>query len=312
MQPVTALNELILELSYNCNLACVMCGFGGGPVLPGRFMTRETLGRVLDAVDPPPRVIRLNGRGESTIHPEFVDILRHVRGRYPGTQINLFSHLSSARPGVIDAIIECRVQMFVSMDSPDPERLVAIRKRSSYGSIISNLDRLATHVPRPFVVFTLQEANFDDVVPMARFALERELHLIVNTVRRDMGIEPFQLLVQNRADDLRGAFREVSKLYSGRGVSCFLPDRIQGVEILADGTRATYGGRRRCPAIDSELCVLFDGTVTPCNMFNPFTYGNILQSSLKEIREGASFRWFSEHHKEHPYCANCACLGGTA
>ncbi len=309
---MNALNELILELSYNCDLACVMCGFGDKDVEPSRFMAPETVSLILDAINPPPRVIRLNGRGESTIHPRFVEILRQVRSRFPDVQINLFSHLSWSRPGVADALIDCNVQLFISMDSPDPERLAVIRRRSKYAKIVANIERLATHTPRPFIIFTLQEQNFDDVVPIAKFAVERELHLLVNTVRRDEGIEPFQELVRARVDDLRRAFAEVSEIYLGQRVACFLPDSIQGTQITKDGTRPTNGALARCPAIDRELCVLFDGTVTPCNMFNPYAYGNILTSSLDVIRRGERFRWFSENHKEHPYCSNCACLGGTA
>ena len=312
MQSVTGLNELILELSHNCDLACVMCGFGGGRVLPERFMTLETVERVLDAVVPAPKVVRLNGRGESTIHPKFVEMLDVVRMRCPQAQINLFSHLSMTPRRVIDALVANQVQMFVSMDSPFPERFAAIRKRGKYASVVANLTRLQSCPRRPFVIFTLQEANFDDVVPMARFCLERGLHLLVNAVRRDEGIEPFQQLVLERSSDLQRAFREVGELYRGQEVRCFLPDRVQGVTILAAGTQATYGGRQRCPAIDKELCVLFDGTVTPCNMFNPYVYGNILEESLASIRDGERFRWFSENHKSHSYCSNCACLGGTA
>jgi len=309
---VRALNELILELSHNCNLACVMCGFGTRRVSAERFMTEETVARVLDAITPPPRVIRLNGRGESTIHPRFIQILRQVRTRYPDAGINLFSHLSFSRAGLIAALIDCGVQLFVSMDSHLPERLEVIRKRSKYKLVVANLDRLAAHTPRPFLVFTLQEENFDDIVPMARFACERSFHLLVNTVRRDQGIEPFARLVRARADYLRSAFGSVMELYRDQPLRCLLPDRVQGLTIATDGTRKTYGGRPRCPVIDRELCVLHDGTVTPCNMFNPYIYGNILQSSLSEILAGERFDWFSKNHKEHPYCANCACLGGSA
>lgn len=306
------LNELILELSYNCDLACVMCGFGGKRVDRGRFMTEETVARILDAIEPSPRVIRLNGRGESTIHPRFVPILQQVRARCPEAGINLFTHLSWRRPAMMDALIEAGVQLFVSMDSHVPERLHAIRRRSKHKLIVANLDRLAEHTPRPFLIFTLQEENFDDVVPMARFAVERNLHLIVNTIRRDEGIEPFVELVHQRADDLRRAFSQVTELYRDQSVRCLLPDRVQGLAIAEEGTQATHGGLPRCPVIDQELCVLYDGTVTPCNMFNPYVYGNILQSSLDEIVAGERFAWFSENHKSHPYCSNCACLGGTA
>jgi hypothetical protein len=66
------LKELILELSHNCNLACVMCGFGGQPVRRERFMSQDMLDRILSQVPAAPQAIRLSGRGESTIHPEFV------------------------------------------------------------------------------------------------------------------------------------------------------------------------------------------------------------------------------------------------
>lgn len=306
------LKELILELSYNCDLACVMCGFGGKRVDRERFMTEETVARVLDAIDPSPHVIRLNGRGESTIHPRFVQILHQVRTTCPAARINLFTHLSWRRPPLMDALIDCGVQLFVSMDSPVPETLHAIRKRSKYELIVANLDLLALHALRPFLIFTLQERNFDDVVPMAKFAVERELHLIVNTVRRDEGIEPFVQLVNERADDLRRAFNEVTELYRDQPVKCLLPDQVQGLTIAAQGSEATHGGLPRCPVIDHELCVLHDGTVTPCNMFNPYVYGNILKTSLGEILAGERVEWFSENHKSHPYCRNCACLGGTA
>lgn len=317
VQPVTPravlpLRELILELSYNCDLACIMCGFGGKRVEACRFMTEATLRRALDAVGAPPQAIRLNGRGEGTLHPQFARMLQLVRERYPSAQINLFSHMSWDRPAVMDALLRNAVQLFVSMDSPDPQRLEAIRRRARFEKIVANLDRLRDHAPRPFVIFTLQEENFGDVAAMAEFAAGRNLHLLVNTVRRDEGIEPFRAMVDARAEELRDAFRRAAEAFRGKGVTCHLPDQVQGTVISPENTVPTYGGRDRCPAIDQELCVLYDGTATPCNMFNPYEYGSILQHSLAGLREGHAFVWFREQHKQHPYCSNCACLGGTA
>ncbi len=312
MQPVTPLSELILELSYNCDLACIMCGFGGKRVDQGKFMTEATLLRALDAVGVPPRAIRLNGRGEGTLHPRFARMLELVRGRFPTSQINLFSHMSWERPGVMEALMQNAVQLFVSMDSPDPGRLEAIRRRARFEKIVANLDRLRDHRPRPFVIFTLQEENFADVAAMAEFAAGRNLHLLVNTVRRDEGIAPFRDMVAARADELRAAFARAAEAFRGKDVTCHLPDRVQGTILAAESSVQTYGGRERCPAIEQELCVLYDGTVTPCNMFNPYEYGSILQHSLAELRGGERFRWFRDNHKQHPYCSNCACLGGTA
>jgi MoaA/NifB/PqqE/SkfB family radical SAM enzyme len=309
MQP---LNELIIELSRNCNLACTMCGFGGQATRPEWFMPLEDLARVLDAVQPTPAVIRLNGRGESTIHPHFVQALQLVRSEAPGARINLFSNMAAVKPEALRALMDCDAQLFVSVDSPDPARARAIRRGSDLHRVAANIERLASHDPRPFVIFTLQEANFEDVLPMAHWALERRLQLLVNVLRRDEGIEPFRAMVSQRAAELRDWFRTVAALYADTGLACLLPDRVQGVDMGGAGTAATHGGMDRCPALDRELCVLHDGTVTPCNMFEPTALGNLFTQSLDELREGPAAARFRATHHRNPYCADCACLGGTA
>ena len=64
-----------------------------------------------------------------------------------------------------------------------------------------------------------------------------------------------------------------------------------------------------CPALDKELCILYDGTATPCNMFNPYVYGNVFEQSLEEIWKGDARTNFLASHKDYYYCKNCANLG---
>ncbi|MDW8086353.1 MAG: SPASM domain-containing protein, partial [Ignisphaera sp.] len=54
------------------------------------------------------------------------------------------------------------------------------------------------------------------------------------------------------------------------------------------------------------LCILYDGTVTPCNMFNPYPYGNIKSQSLEQIWNGDRRLAFIDNHKYDTYCRNCA------
>jgi len=44
----------------------------------------------------------------------------------------------------------------------------------------------------------------------------------------------------------------------------------------------THGFLNHCPALDSELCILYNGDVTPCNMFNPYVYGNIHKDIINQ------------------------------
>lgn len=304
------LKELILELSHNCNLACVMCGFGGQPVSRERFMSQDMLNRILSQVPSAPQAIRLNGRGESTIHPEFVAMADRVHAAFPDAVLNLFTNLSISRPAVIDTLLRHDMQLFVSLDSTDAAELEAIRRGCLQSVILANLDRLAGLDRRPFIVFTMQEANLHRIGEMARFARARSFHLLLNTIRRDEGIKPFVELVASRAEALRDTFAAIRALYEGSGLACLLPDQIHGI-AMANGTVPTCGSRAACPALEQEICILANGDVTPCNMFNPFVFGNVGTTPLAEILAGSERASFRVRYKEHYYCANCACMGGT-
>lgn len=306
------MKELILELSYNCNLACTMCGFGGRPVRRDRFMSWQMLELILAQITFELEAIRINGRGESTIHPDFVPMLERVHATKPGACINLFSNLSRSSSGVIDALLRHDVQLFVSLDSTDADELETIRRGCRQSVILENLDRLTGLSRRPFIVFTMQEGNLHRMVEMAQFARERRFHMLFNTVRRDKGIEPFVTMVLQRLKQIRDTYAFITRLYEGSGLVCLLPDQIHGITVRQSGTAPTCGSRKSCPALDEELCILVNGDVTPCNMFNPFVLGNVLETSLADILVGSKRVWFRKHHKENRYCSNCACMGGKA
>ncbi|MBU4380579.1 MAG: SPASM domain-containing protein [Pseudodesulfovibrio sp.] len=306
------MKELIIELSHNCNLACIMCGFGGKPASPKRFITWQTLNLILDQVPSVPERVRLNGRGESTIHPAFIPMMEHVQSRYPQSIINLFSNLMVTNKDLVYSLAEKEVQLFISMDSPNALELESIRRGARFSILEKNIKRLAIMKRRPHVVFTIQEANLHRMVDMARYCIDRNMHIIFNTIRRDEGIEPFIEMVQNKREELAEAYRLIHALYDGTELNCLLPNSIQGIIIQENGTNQTFGGKKECPALREELCILHNGAVTPCNMFNPYEYGNILQERLGVILESEKRRWFLENNKAHSYCANCACMGGTA
>lgn len=89
--------RLVLELSRNCNLNCSMCGFGGRPINSTLFMHSIVLQRLIDEYLVAVEEIRLNGRGESTLHPDFVPILQQVRESFPHARLTLFTNLMIPR-----------------------------------------------------------------------------------------------------------------------------------------------------------------------------------------------------------------------
>lgn len=303
--------EIIVELSYNCNLSCSMCGFGKAvnPYSKSKFLTFENYKNILHQIGDKTKTIRLNGRGESTIHPDFVDILNYTKEQYPNVNINLFSNFSFNNKRILEALINNRVQLFISMDSPEAEELTVIRKGAKFQYIEENIKRLEELPNRPFIIFTIQETNIHRIYDIAKFAHKYNCQILFNTIRRDEGIETFVDLVNQQNQSISEQFQKVTELYANSNLQFLYPDQLAGIQLKVAKPTQTHGTMQSCPALNKELCIFYDGTTTPCNMFNPYVYGNIFKQSLNEIWNSPERLEFLTSHKQHYYCQNCANLG---
>jgi len=298
------LKELIIELSQNCNLDCIMCGFGKSNNASDKFMSFDNFKLTYEKLGKYSEKIRLNGRGESTIHPQFKDVLKYIG---ESNQITLFTNGNYRDKEINDLFTLYSVQLFFSMDSPDKDNLEKIRRGVSFEILDNNIEELRKLDPRPYIVFTLQEININDIISIAKYAISKNCNLIYNVVRRDSGIEVFQALVKEKYSVIVNSFNTVKTLYSLTGLECLIPDQISGINIYSN-IQTTCGTRNICPNINGELCILYNGDVTPCNMFNPYIYGNLFIDSIENILNSDKRKWFVQNYKDYYYCKNCACL----
>jgi MoaA/NifB/PqqE/SkfB family radical SAM enzyme len=288
-----------------------MCGFGkdANPFNKNKFLSFDNYKTILQQIGDKTKTVRLNGRGESTIHPDFIEILNYTKQTFSQLNVNLFSNFSFRNDKVINALIENSVQLFISMDSPIANELTAIRKGANFQFIENNIKQISKLSNRPFIVFTIQEANINRIFDMAQFAIDNNCQILYNTIRKDEGIETFVEIVNQNYDSVLKQFEKVRQLYSNSELQYLYPDQLAGIELKTDNQTQTHGTMKQCPALDKELSILYDGTTTPCNMFNPYVYGNIFKQSLNEIWESKERRVFLHSHKCHYYCQNCANLG---
>ena len=305
--------EVIIEMSHNCNISCQMCGFGFryNPVKNEKYMSADNFRKCVDMFADKTSILRLNGRGESTIHPDFVELIRWVHDKYPSLQLSIFTNASFANASIIEALIDCNTLIFISFDSVTKNVFEKIRYGCKYEKIIGNINALKQYKNRPFLIATLQRDNIDEIEALGRFAFENNCSMIYNAVRSDdeTTLAGFFDYVQTNASDISESFDIVSALFEQSDLQCLIPNQIGGIPISSHGQTATHGTMSQCPAIDNELCVLYDGTVTPCNMFNPYVYGNLFEMELDEILSGIRRSNFKKLYKKHYYCKNCANLG---
>ena len=132
------MDEIILEISGNCNLDCIMCGYGRSKTKEKKLMTRKMFEHVIEHYCEGIRTLRLNACGESTIHPEFKELLSYARQTLPDVDIKLFSNINYRDPSISKAIVDADVQLIMSIDSVDRDRIGIIRRGSDYDTIMRN------------------------------------------------------------------------------------------------------------------------------------------------------------------------------
>lgn len=302
MQPIK-LQEVLIEISQNCNLSCIMCGFKKENNDKSKFMSFEKFRFIFEKIKPYTTMVRLNGRGESTIHKDFIRICEYVNKA--GLDISLFTNANFKQEKILTMFSHIQPQLFISLDSPDSINAESIRIGSKFENIINNLSKLTTLTKRPFIVFTIQEKNWYEIQAIGEFALNFQCGIIYNVIKQDRN-NNFKKLIQSNLTKIQDMFHAIKYQYNTTNLQALIPDQILGIEISQ--TQISCGSKARCPNIQKELCIQYDGDVIPCNMFNPYKLGNIFVDSLEEILYGKKMMHFLATHKSNPYCKNCACL----
>lgn len=301
------IDELIFELSHNCNLRCVMCSFGGA-IDSSRFMDVRMFEKIVLKYGKITHSIRLNGRGESTIHPDFRRMLYSVRNQFNVMPINLFTNMMTADIKIVDSFVECGVTLFVSRDSCDNLELSEIRKGANLRRIEQNLANIEDIDPRPTIVFTLQHLNFHRVFDIAEYALNHDCSILYNVIHGPLA-DPLIALLETKSQWLEEQFYRVNAIYSDSKLQYLIPSHVAGIPLNIDGSIPTCGAKDNCDVMGRRLCVFYDGKVGPCNMLNPYYIGNMLTDEIEDIVSGELLAQFQHEYRDNKYCRNCANMG---
>lgn len=270
--------HLDIELASVCSFRCGMCPQAETFVdwHKGFMDTTLALRLLNEAKDIGVMSVKLNWRGESTLHPDFfyileqahdlcfVDVMLNTNGAYGpliGSQID----------GTVDTLI-------YSIDSLVPEMAARLRPPGMLDRVIQNLDcsvgiRSKYGGPRIIRVnFTRQKENWDELPAMEAFCKER-------------GIELYVKPVFPRNPPKQGEYYPEEKF--------------------------TVKGRKNCGFPFQRLVVAHDGRVAPCCVpWNDTLYvGDVNKQSLLEIWNGPELAAIREAAKKveykEPTCLNC-------
>lgn len=301
--------RVILELANTCNLDCPMCRVGRLGVSLDRVMSLPQLRRVADEVLVHAKEVRLNGLGETTVVPAlhaYLDVLSEL----PAT-LELISN-ATGPDDIYERLLRDGATVLFSWDAADPELLRRLRGGLSYKQARRKVSRAASvavgagRADLVHLLFTLQRANLGELPAVVGLAAQMGVrHVVVNTVK-----SPKQGWFTSQRPRWQADIDEAEAMAAGSGVQLYLPDQIGGHAVAA--ARSLPTSASHCDRPWREVAIRYDLSVQVCNMFNPYTYGNLNLSSFDRIWEGAFAHAFREHvngRLRHPYCRDCAYVG---
>lgn len=149
--PEVPLN-LDLELAALCNLACGSCSWGESDFAKGmlspapdgkskkRLMPTDMAMRLIDeAAGMGVPAIKLNYKGESTLHRDFTTIAKHAASK--GFHEVLLNTNGNCPPSAIEGMMAC-TKVMVSLDSTDPAIYPKVRIGGNYETAVGTIREL--------------------------------------------------------------------------------------------------------------------------------------------------------------------------
>jgi radical SAM protein with 4Fe4S-binding SPASM domain len=294
--------SVVFELAGTCNFRCIGCEAGRGGIDASRFMPAASLRRWAEETARDAQHIRINGMGEATLHPALKECLDILAG-FPGGR-EIITNLS-APIGVYEDLLDRGYVILVSWDGCTRDTFEGIRRGADFGSMVEKLPLLTrvadrTGAPDPPLLFTIRPENILELSGTVSLAARAGVRrIIVNTFKDGTGSD----WVSSRSADIREAFAGASVRALAEGVSLALPDHIGKEPFLSDDAYACSAGG--CTFPSTQAVVRWNGDVTPCNMLNPYLYGNIEERGFEGCWNGPEARTFRTMTENHPYCEDC-------
>lgn len=153
-----------IELSTYCNMKCKMCPHS--EMKNHSFMDIKLAKKIINEAEKiGVPAIKLNWRGESTLHPKFIEICHFIRGKkFQDVILNTNGMYRIERSFIID---DTFTRVVFSLDSLYRDILAKIRPGANVDHIVNNIEGLTPS--KVTINFTIQRDNQAEFELMAKF-----------------------------------------------------------------------------------------------------------------------------------------------
>jgi radical SAM protein with 4Fe4S-binding SPASM domain len=269
MEPIFP-KRLELELASSCNLRCVYCPRRHLSPLSG-FMEPELFKKIInEAAQYPETVIVLHRRGESLLHPNFIDFLNLIAGKFKEVQIATNATLLTEEK--FKAITSAITFISFSLDAPDAYNNTRVPAKYE-------------DVERKIIRFL----EFNKTIAGGK--VRTQASMVKTELTPEVNVAVFKEIWKDRVNRIR-VYEEHSK------------DGVFGA------IKTPRSQRRPCVMPSYEMLIYDDGNAGRCNHdWNGNPLGDIKTHTITEIWTNAAYKGLREQHQSleisDPVCKNC-------
>ena len=265
--------DITVNITQRCNARCSMCNLWANPTKP----EDEISLRVLEKI-PQCKLLKITG-GEPFVRNDIKDVVALLHKKTERLLINTNGYFTEK---IVDLCREFPdLAIRISMDG-EKETHNGIRGIDIYDKAMDTIRRLKRiNVKDVGVNFTLQENNYQDLLPVYHRALEMKIDFACSVVHNSFYFIKDDNQINSRdlvEKELHGLIKE--ELHSKR-------KKDWGRAFIHDFTVQYMNGKDLPLACDAGLDSFFidvDGKVLPCNMtVNPLVMGNLNESEWMDI-----------------------------
>ena len=243
--------RLWIEPTNKCNLACIMCPNKDFSKDDLGFMDYEFYKDLIDQAIPFTHDINLHHRGEPTLHPRLIDMIRYADAR--GMKVKLHTNGTTLKESYAKDLLQSGLRLIsFSFDGYAKHTYERIRVRSNFNRTLANIHRF------------LELKN----------ALKVERLRTVMEIMEDLDESPDP-----------GAKSAFIHALNSRGLNRLIIKKPHNWAGNVETTAETSTKFSACTFPWHALVVLWDGRVGACphDFFAKIIYGNAEDTPLKEI-----------------------------
>ncbi len=260
-------SRVILELTNQCNLSCVMCPRKYSKTKSG-FLSYELFKKVIDEISIYGGVGLVPFfRGESLLHPDFIRMLKYITFKKI-TPVQLSTNSILLDDEMSDAILNSAITFIsFSLDGSDETTYNKIRIGGDFNLAVRNITR-----------FLKKKKLLNMRLPEVQVSM-------VNTVHNENAVSNFVSQWIDKVDRVR-----IYEEHSSDGDFGHLRGSItKSIKV-----------RMPCLKVMNEIAIYYDGEVALCNhdWNREDCMGNVKEESIEKIWKNKKYR---ELRKKHVY-----------